>query len=62
MKLFIVIFIDMMLEAHPGDEGSTEGDIEKPFVRDSKDDKNRGEGKKHYDQPMQIMVIGLQAV
>ena len=49
----------MMLEAHPGDEGSTEGDVEKSLVRDSKDDEYRGEGEKYYNEPMKIMVIGL---
>ena len=52
----------MMLEANPGDEGRTESEVEKPFVRNSKDDKYRGESKEYYNQPMKVMIVGLKAV
>ena len=51
-----------MLEAHPGDQSSTKGEVEEPFVRNGEDNKHRRESKEDYHQPVEVMVVRSKTV
>ena len=41
----IIMCVDAVLQTYPGDEGSTEGEVEEPFVRDGENDESRRESE-----------------
>lgn len=53
---------DVVFHADPGRQCQAEAEVEEAFVGDCEDDEDGGEGEEHDDQPVEIVVVWLDAV
>ena len=54
--------MDAVFEAHPAEEGVSDGEVEKAFVGDGEDDEERAEGEEGDGEAVEVVVAGLQSV
>ena len=54
--------LDCVFQADPAHEKSGEGEVEEALVGDSQNDKSGGKGEEDDEDPVHVVVVGLQTV
>jgi hypothetical protein len=58
----IDVAVNMMFQAHPGEEENAEGEVEQSFVRDGEDDEAGREREEDDEEPVEVVIAGFKAV
>jgi hypothetical protein len=57
-----VVQVDLVFEPHPTEQTHAEGEVEKPFVGDRKDDEGRCELEEDYYEAVDVVAVWEETV